>query len=325
MELLKDIAINIYYNMYSYSVYVVIGVIFYIVMNYLVLKFSLSTKVIKVIIILLAMFLPICSCISITFLLYKRIVKDEKFILSAYLLSVFFSLSAFILIRLYIGKQALNMYIIIIAFALVMINVLIHVFDKRQKKVLRLEEQNNKKDINLYYVSYFAFIHFIGLAIMSILNVIFKNIQYLDIANNNENIFYVLLNRIIFEYTCIPNDALNIGQLVYRCYSVSFIIPLLVISIMANIPELLLLIINIKHKIIFVFSILFSSAFIGMVFYIFENNDVINKNSINYDDKLFSISKLLNINPNNLMRNTSIILYIVLLLYYSQKKGELKL
>ena len=320
MELLKDIAINIYYNMYSYSVYVVIGVIFYIVMNYLVLKFSLSTKVIKVIIILLAMFLPICSCISITFLLYKRIVKDEKFILSAYLLSVFFSLSAFILIRLYIGKQALNMYIIIIAFALVMINVLIHVFDKRQKKVLRLEEQNNKKDINLYYVSYFAFIHFIGLAIMSILNVIFKNIQYLDIANNNENIFYVLLNRIIFEYTCIPNDALNIGQLVYRCYSVSFIIPLLVISIMANIPELLLLIINIKHKIIFVFSILFSSAFIGMVFYIFENNDVINKNSINYDDKLFSISKLLNINPNNLMRNTSIILYIVLLLYYSQKK-----
>ena len=320
MELLKDIAINIYYNMYSYSVYVVIGVIFYIVMNYLVLKFSLSTKVIKVIIILLAMFLPICSCISITFLLYKRIVKDEKFILSAYLLSVFFSLSAFILIRLYIGKQALNMYIIIIAFALVMINVLIHVFDKRQKKVLRLEEQNNKKDINLYYVSYFAFIHFIGLAIMSILNVIFKNIQYLDIAINNENIFYVLLNRIIFEYTCIPNDALNIGQLVYRCYSVSFIIPLLVISIMANIPELLLLIINIKHKIIFVFSILFSSAFIGMVFYIFENNDVINKNSINYDDKLFSISKLLNINPNNLMRNTSIILYIVLLLYYSQKK-----
>ena len=320
MELLKDIAINIYYNMYSYSVYVVIGVIFYIVMNYLVLKFSLSTKVIKVIIILLAMFLPICSCISITFLLYKRIVKDEKFILSAYLLSVFFSLSAFILIHLYIGKQALYMYIMIIAFALVMINVLIHVFDKRQKKVLRLEEQNIKKDINLYYVSYFAFIHFIGLAIMSILNVIFKNIQYLDIANNNENIFYVLLNRIIFEYTCIPNDALNIGQLVYRCYSVSFIIPLLVISIMANIPELLLLIINIKHKIIFVFSILFSSAFIGMVFYIFENNDVINKNSINYDDKLFSISKLLNINPNNLMRNTSIILYIVLLLYYSQKK-----
>lgn len=324
MELLYDLVMNIYYNLYSYTIYIIIGIVIYLSVLFLHFKLKLSEKATKIIIILLAMFLPICSCVSITFLLYNKIVKDEKLMIALYLLSVYFNIPAMILLKIYIGNLVLIMYILILFITLIVI--LNFVKDNNLKKEIVENKQYTITFSNeLNYLSKFVFIHFIGILIMSAINILFKSVQYIDILNEDKNILLIFFDNVILNYSCIPNDIQNFVKFIYKGYSIFLIMPILFFSTIINIPELLLLFSRLKSKIKLFITIIVSSSLISLLFFIFDNNDMIGNISINYDDRLYKVANLLNVNPSNFFRIISIIIYIVLVLYYSQKKGELRL
>ena len=345
MELLNDIVINIFFNIYSYAVYIIGGILLYEIINIMILKLKLDEGNAKIIIVLISMFIPICSCISITFLLYKKIIDDEKFILMVYVLSAFFNISAFLLIYLYFGHFILYMYFFTLVLTLILINTVYEILDKKIENknnlINSIDLNNNRIDHyknkltcdnkfsvseELKYVSNFVFIHYSGIAIMSFIYALFKSVQYLGIAIDSNNVILFLLNNIILKYMCIPNDVVKIAPMAYAGYRVSFIISVIVISFILNIPELLLLLTRIRNRFMIFVIVMLPSVFIGLLLFIFDNNDAMNKISINYDDKLFMLANNLNINPNGLVRDASIIIYILLFMYFiSQKKGELKL
>lgn len=341
MDFYTEIIENVISNLYSYAVYIVLGIIIYFIIRLLTIKLKLGENIVKIVIIFLSLFLPICSCISITFLLYKKTVKDEKFILIAYIISVFFNISAFIYIYIFLGVFALFIYILIPLIVLIVIYKFLDIeignnqnnnIDYKEKEIVNNIQTDKNNEISfkkriieeVSYVSRFVFVHYIGIFIFSVIIVLFKSIQYVDITNNNTTIF--LLNNILFKYSCIPYDIATIREFLYRGYSVTFVVPVFVVSVIANIPEVLLLINRLKNKYIIFVTIIMSSIFVGLLSSFFGNNDALRKISINYDDKLFTLANNLNINPNGLVRNASIIIYIILFLYFiSQKKGELKL
>ena len=325
MELLKDIMMNIYLNMYSYTCYVIIGIVLYIIINFLAWKLNFNIAVLKVVVILLALFLPICSCISITFLLYKRIIKDEKFVLAIYLLSIFFNISGFLLIYLYFGIVVLSIYVLILAFILIILYIILSKIEKKQNNISDCNDEKYKNITNLYYISNFVFIHFISIVIASVINAVFKNVQYIDVAGTNKNLPIFIFNNIVLNYFCIPNDILKMSQYMYVGYSVSFIIPMIYIATIMNLPDFILIITRFKYKLFYYIATLLTGIVTSIVFYIFDSNDMISKTSINYNDNMYKWASILNVNPGNYIRIISIIIYILLLLYYSQKKGELKL
>ena len=320
MELLKDIMINIYLNMYSYTCYVIIGIVLYIIIYFLAWKLNFNIAVLKVVITLLALFLPICSCISITFLLYKRIIKDEKFVLVIYLISIFFNISGFLFIYLYFGSMVFSVYVLVLALILIILYKVLSIVEKSKNRPSKCNDEMYKSISNLYYISNFIF-----MVIMSVINAVFINVQYIDVAGTNINLSIFMFNNIVLNYFCIPNDILKMSQYMYIGYSVSLIIPVIYIATIMNLPDFLLIITQFKCKLFYFIATLLTSIVIGIVFYIFDSNDMISKTSICYNDNLCKWASILNVNPGNYIRIISIIIYILLLLYYSQKKGELKL
>lgn len=325
ISLLKDIIMNIFINIYSYNIYIIIGILLFFIISMLTQKINIDVNFTKALLLIMSLFLPICSCISITFLLYKKVIEDEKYILIMYILSTYFNITAFLYIFLYYGKMVLYLYLFILIMVFMLLNIFLNNIDTKDNELSKFNKKNYSLNNNLYHISHFIFIHFIAIVIMSIINVLFKNTQYIDLIETNKNIPIFLFNNIILKYFCIPFDIIDIGKYIYNGYSISFIIPMIYISVVMNIPEFILLISFIKHKIVFYLSIVLSSAIVGTCFYIFGNNGMINKISINYNDYLLELANALTINPTNFIRVISIIIYLVLVIYYLQKKGESKL
>ena len=373
MKFLCEIFENIVINLYSYSVYVISGIFIYLIIFGLNIKLKFDARILKTIIILFALFLPICSCISITFLLHKKLVDDDRFILISYIFSTFFNITAFIYLYIFFGVFALLVYILIFLSIFVIIHYYFYIIKKENKndfktnifsilikKINNVElyldnELHNKIDIktnnrlygNIDYikkysiknifdrninnfrtkiineiksVSKFVFIHFIGLLIFSTFVVMFKSVQYINITNVNLPIF--IFDNIFLKYNCIPYDITRMREYVYMGHKLSFIIPIFVISVILNIPELLLQVVIIKNKIIIYVATFFSSIFIGIISLFFENNCAFKNFSINYNDNLFAFANSLSINPNSFFRNASIIIYIILLIYFVSQKKE---
>ena len=311
------------YNLYSYSPFVVMGIIIYLLYEICINKiFKNVNDLIKNIIpFMITVSLPFCSCIAITFLLYRT---SEKNKIILYTLALFIKVPVLLLIKTYFGLYYLYSYIFIIIFILLYLiitsnkkininaNIIINgINDNTENKFIIKDAINN--------VVRFVYIYFLSLVMMSVIEVIIPNILFIKYMSYVENIrFNEVLFISITKYICMPNDLSTFAMMVASGLNIKYVSLLIIVGSIFNITEIIIILIFIKKKILLIIYYLLAivTSLIHMIII-----DIFYKNSfnINYDlsktNNYVEIVNILNINPNNLFRWISVIIILLVVAY----------
>ena len=309
---------QINYNLYSYSSFVVIGIIIFILYKLAInIIFKDINNIIKnIILFALAVGLPFCSCIAITFLLYET---NEKRKILLYIFSLFIKAHTIVLINAYFGEVGMYSYIFAVSI-IIIIYLCIYNLSKRICLNKDLKEYYEVIDIRnikilLIYISKFIYIYFISIVIMSIIESFIPNEYIIKLLSNTDKMMLKdVISLSIIKYICMPNDLTTFASMVATGLDIKYLAVLILVGTTFNIAEIITIFMFVKEKILILIMII--SNIISTLLFMFVITFVLNNEfSLNYDltnvNERMDLVNALNINPSNLFRWISVIIILL--------------
>ena len=322
--MLFSILEQVNYNLYSYSPFVVMGIIIYLLYEICINKiFKNVNDLIKNIIpFIISVSLPFCSCIAITFLLCRT---SEKNKIILYTLALFIKVPVLLLIKTYFGLYYLYSYIFLII-VLIFLYLIITSNKKININANTIINEINDNTENKFIIKdainnmvRFVYIYFLSLVMMSVMEVIIPNILFIKYMSYVDNIrFNEVLFISITKYICMPNDLSTFAMMLASGLNIKYVSLLIIVGSIFNITEIITILIFIKKKLLLIIYYLLAIV-ISLIHMIII--DIFYKNSfnINYDlsktNNYVEIVNILNINPNNLFRWISVIIVLLFVAY----------
>lgn len=303
---LKSIVERVVFNLYSYSGYLVIGILVFLLFEKVLSckhKF-LNSCTSYFTLIILASFLPFCNCIAISYLLYNRS-EREKILL--YILATFCKPANLILVYAYFGIVAFIFYVL-----LLVVYILVYLLLNKNKNTTDLESDDTTKTMLR-----FVFIYFVATIIMSIVEVIVPSKLILASLSNlqNFNIINVIILSIV-RYSCMPSDLTSIASLIASGLSSKYLFILIYFAVTVNISELIVLCVFAKNiKYLLISNVLISA--LGFVILSIAPNGII---GIEYDlsriETSIAFASIFNISLSSIVRQISSLAIVILSFIY---------
>ena len=309
---------QINYNLYSYSSFVVIGIIIFILYKLAINTiFKDINNIIKnIMLFALAVGLPFCSCIAITFLLYET---NEKKKIILYIFSLFIKVHTIVLINAYFGEVGMYSYIFA---AGIFIIIYLGIYNFIKKIFLNKDINNYYEVINirnikkiLMYISKFIYMYFISIVIMSVIESFIPNEYIIKLLSNTGKMMLKdVISLSIIKYICMPNDLTTFASMVATGLDIKYLAVLILVGTTFNIADIITIFMFIKEK-IFILIMIISNIISTLLFMFVITFFLNNKFSLNYDltnvSDSIDLVNALNINPSNFFRWISVVIILL--------------
>lgn len=309
---------QIAYYIYSYSVYIVSGNIFYILIVSLisnrVAKRKCNIKVLDAILFISTVLIPLCNCFAITYVLFKKININDKKIIIYYLSATFFKISGLLMIYIFFDIFVLLIWIIVFIVLLLISCIIYNLFINKTIEMVRFRTIKDMANDIIEFNSYYL----IGMMLMLIVSYMIPYEYYLYLLNKVRELNFIDITCMIAtKYICFPSDIKSFVELCAQGLNAKYLFYYIIVGTLLNIQELILLNIYVRKKhlfIVYTFIITFVFLFTLIILNISQNKYIIF--DLSMAERFDYIINLLNVMFNNLIRIISGIVLIVSLFIF---------